>query len=79
MRCVCLTCCVCPLPPLSTVQIKRPYFHIKPLERAQLKNWKEYLDFEVAEGNRERIVFLFERCVIACALYEDFWAKVGIR
>lgn len=55
--------------------IKRPYFHVKPLERAQLKNWRDYLDFEVSEGNSERITILFERCMIACALYEDFWSK----
>ncbi|XP_050173906.1 pre-mRNA-processing factor 39-like, partial [Myiozetetes cayanensis] len=55
--------------------IKRPYFHVKPLERAQLRNWREYLDFEVASGNHERTIVLFERCVIACALYEEFWIK----
>ncbi|XP_064599898.1 pre-mRNA-processing factor 39-like [Liolophura sinensis] len=55
--------------------IKRPYFHVKPLERAQLKNWREYLDFEIENGCNERVVVLFERCMIACALYEDFWLK----
>ncbi|XP_029468338.1 uncharacterized protein LOC115097047 isoform X2 [Rhinatrema bivittatum] len=55
--------------------IKRPYFHVKPLERAQLKNWHDYLDFEMANGSHERCIVLFERCVIACALYEDFWVK----
>jgi len=55
--------------------IKRPYFHVKQLERVQLKNWREYLDAEIADGNHERIVLLFERCLIACALYEDFWLK----
>ncbi|XP_029454333.1 pre-mRNA-processing factor 39 [Rhinatrema bivittatum] len=55
--------------------IKRPYFHVKPLEKAQLKNWKEYLDFEIENGTHERVVVLFERCVISCALYEDFWIK----
>ncbi|XP_051632061.1 LOW QUALITY PROTEIN: pre-mRNA-processing factor 39-like, partial [Manacus candei] len=55
--------------------IKRPYFHVKPLERAQLRNWREYLDFEVASGSHERTIVLFERCVIACALYEEFWIK----
>lgn len=55
--------------------IKRPYFHVKPLERVQLKNWKDYLDFEIANGNHDRVVILFERCVIACALYEEFWQK----
>ncbi|XP_032871270.1 pre-mRNA-processing factor 39-like [Amblyraja radiata] len=55
--------------------IKRPYFHVKPLERVQLKNWKDYLDFEMTNGTNERVLVLFERCVIACALYEDFWIK----
>ncbi|XP_078284321.1 pre-mRNA-processing factor 39-like [Rhinoraja longicauda] len=55
--------------------IKRPYFHVKPLERVQLKNWKDYLDFEITNGTNERALVLFERCVIACALYEDFWIK----
>lgn len=56
--------------------IKRPYFHVKPLERCQLKNWKEYLDFEIEQGDRKRILVLFERCLIACALYDEFWLKL---
>ncbi|EYC15049.1 hypothetical protein Y032_0038g3605 [Ancylostoma ceylanicum] len=56
-------------------QIKRPYFHVKPLEAEQLKNWRLYLDFEIAEGNETRITVLFERCLIACALYDQFWTK----
>lgn len=56
--------------------IKRPYFHVKQLERIQLKNWKEYLDFEIEQGDKKRILVLFERCLIACALYEDFWLKL---
>jgi len=59
------------------LQIKRPYFHVKPLEKAQLKNWKEYLEFEIENGTHERVVVLFERCVISCALYEEFWIKVS--
>lgn len=60
---------------LWLLQIKRPYFHVKPLEKIQLKNWKEYLEFEIENGTHERVVVLFERCVISCALYEDFWIK----
>lgn len=56
--------------------IKRPYFHVKPLERSQLKNWKDYLDFEIEQGDRKRTLVLFERCLIACALYEEFWLKL---
>lgn len=55
--------------------IKRPYFHVKPLERCQLKNWKEYLDYEIEQGEVKRTIVLFERCLIACALYEEFWIK----
>ncbi|KAL1500737.1 hypothetical protein ABEB36_006183 [Hypothenemus hampei] len=55
--------------------IKRPYFHVKPLERCQLKNWQDYLDYEIEQGDQTRIVVLFERCLIACALYEEFWLK----
>jgi len=55
--------------------IKRPYFHVKPLEKSQLKNWKDYLDFEVSQGDHKQIVFLFERCMVVCALYEEFWQK----
>lgn len=56
--------------------IKRPYFHVKQLEKIQLKNWKEYLDFEIEQGDKQRILVLFERCLIACALYEEFWIKL---
>lgn len=56
--------------------IKRPYFHVKPLERCQLNNWKDYLDFEIEQGDRKRILVLFERCLIACALYDEFWLKL---
>lgn len=79
--------------------IKRPYFHVKPLDRAQLKAWHSYLDWEMAEaetaaGNNnneavegdegskqacvaghDRVIILLERCLIACALYEEFWNK----
>ncbi|KAI4904162.1 hypothetical protein NFI96_013819 [Prochilodus magdalenae] len=80
--------------------IKRPYFHVKPLDRAQLKAWHSYLDWEIAEAQaaqevtegtsvegpegsnvnesvagHKRVLILFERCVIACALYEELWDK----
>lgn len=55
--------------------IKRPYFHVKALEKAQITNWKEYLDFEIENGDFDRIIILFERCLIACALYEEMWLK----
>ena len=58
--------------------IKRPYFHVKPLERGQLKNWQDYLDFMKVEMNKEggdltEVEIIYERCLTACALYEEFW------
>ncbi|XP_029518387.1 pre-mRNA-processing factor 39-like isoform X1 [Oncorhynchus nerka] len=94
--------------------IKRPYFHVKPLDRTQLRAWHSYLDWELTElggggekevktetepeamegqeeeqkeekegsksseivaGGDRRVRILFERCLIACALYEEFWTK----
>uniref|UniRef100_G3Q062 Si:ch211-114c17.1 n=1 Tax=Gasterosteus aculeatus aculeatus TaxID=481459 RepID=G3Q062_GASAC len=59
-----------PATPEGTDSIKRPYFHVKPLDRLQLRAWHSYLDWEVAE-----VRILFERCLIACALYEEFWIR----
>ena len=58
--------------------IKRPYFHVKPLEQGQLKNWQDYLDFMKVEmakegGDLTEVEIIYERCLIACALYEEFW------
>ncbi|KAG0369859.1 hypothetical protein BGZ54_008597 [Gamsiella multidivaricata] len=58
-------------------EIKRPYFHVKPMDLPQLTNWRRYLDFEEAEGNVERIRVLYERCLVTCALYEEFWLRYG--
>ncbi|KAJ3587611.1 hypothetical protein NHX12_011208 [Muraenolepis orangiensis] len=95
--------------------IKRPYFHVKPLDRVQLRAWHTYLDWEVSqltadtkdpsqepsqedqvdqeEGSEvtppvqetpeesalptddHRVRVLFERCLIACALYEELWTR----
>ncbi|XP_008325063.1 pre-mRNA-processing factor 39 isoform X2 [Cynoglossus semilaevis] len=92
--------------------IKRPYFHVKSLDRIQLRAWHSYLDWEIAQLNQDtknssqvdpnaastqgseataqspevseetavpkddhRVRVLFERCLIACALYEEFWTR----
>lgn len=47
-------------------EIKRSYFHVKPLDRPQLQNWSKYLDFEEAQNNVERIRALYERCLVPC-------------
>lgn len=55
--------------------IKRPYFHVTELEEDQLENWRKYLDFEEAEGDKTRIIFLYERCLVSCAYYVEFWLR----
>jgi pre-mRNA-processing factor 39 len=55
--------------------IKRAYFHVTPLDPPELENWRRYLDYEEQQGDFERTSFLYERCLIACALYEEFWLR----
>lgn len=35
--------------------IRRPYFHVKPLDEAQLANWHRYLDFTEKEGDLAKV------------------------
>lgn len=56
-------------------EIKRPYFHVTELEHQQLINWRKYLDFEEAEGDFARITALYERCLVACAFYDELWFR----
>lgn len=56
-------------------EIKRPYFHVTELDESQLTNWKKYLDFEESEGEYSRIQFLYERCLVTCAHYDEFWLR----
>jgi pre-mRNA-processing factor 39 len=56
-------------------EIKRPYFHVTDLDEGQLANWRRYLDFEEAEGSYVRTQFLYERCLVTCAIYDEFWLR----
>ncbi|KAI9854568.1 MAG: hypothetical protein M1824_000275 [Vezdaea acicularis] len=56
-------------------EIKRPYFHVTELDEAQLVNWRKYLDFEEVEGAYTRTQFLYERCLVTCAFYDEFWYR----
>jgi pre-mRNA-processing factor 39 len=56
-------------------EIKRPYFHVTDLEESQIVNWRKYLDFEEGEGEYGRVQFLYERCLVTCALHEEFWLR----
>jgi pre-mRNA-processing factor 39 len=56
-------------------EIKRPYYHVLDLDEAQISNWQMYLDYEEAEGDYNRVKFLYERCLVTCANYDDFWSR----
>ena len=56
-------------------EIKRPYYHVTELDDEQLENWRRYLDFEEKQGNYARTKFLYERCLVTCANYEEFWFR----
>ncbi|EHA58311.1 pre-mRNA-processing factor 39 [Pyricularia oryzae 70-15] len=60
---------------LYEAEIKRPYFHVTELEKKELSNWRKYLDFEEAEGSFVRTAFLYERCLVTCAFYDEFWFR----
>lgn len=56
-------------------EIKRPYFHVTELDEGQLANWSKYIDFEESEGSYSRTQFLYERCLVTCAHYDEFWLR----
>lgn len=56
-------------------EVKRPYYHVTELDEPQLSNWRKYLDFEEAEGDYIRAKFLYERCLVTAANYEEFWLR----
>ncbi|XWS47036.1 hypothetical protein CRYUN_Cryun14cG0118800 [Craigia yunnanensis] len=55
--------------------IRRPYFHVRPLNVAELENWHNYLDFIERERDFNKVVKLYERCLIACANYPEYWMR----
>ncbi|CAM8971238.1 unnamed protein product [Rhodiola kirilowii] len=55
--------------------IRRPYFHVRPLNVAELENWNSYLDFIEKEGDLNKVVKLYERCLVACANYPEYWIR----
>ncbi|XP_025640357.1 pre-mRNA-processing factor 39-2-like isoform X2 [Arachis hypogaea] len=55
--------------------IQRNYFHVWPLDDSQLQNWHDYLDFVELQGNFDWAVKLYERCLIVCANYPEYWMR----
>ncbi|PSS02958.1 Pre-mRNA-processing factor like [Actinidia chinensis var. chinensis] len=55
--------------------IQRPYFHVLPLDDNQLENWHRYLNFIERQEDFDWAVKLYERCLIPCAIYPEFWMR----
>ena len=63
--------------------IRRWYFHAKPLDEAQLQNWRDYLAAEIHDAGDDvkrfpAVQLLFERCLIPCAFYAEFWLAYAL-
>ncbi|KAK5107819.1 hypothetical protein LTR62_000633 [Meristemomyces frigidus] len=56
-------------------EIKRPYYHVTELDDTQLDNWRRYLDFEEETRDYARTKFLYERCLVTAANYDEFWLR----
>ncbi|TQE12213.1 hypothetical protein C1H46_002138 [Malus baccata] len=46
-----------------------------PLNSIELENWTNYLDFIEGECDLSKVVKLYERCLIACANYPEYWIR----
>ncbi|ONI10882.1 hypothetical protein PRUPE_4G074100 [Prunus persica] len=57
------------------INIRRSYFHVKPIDVGQLENWHHYLDFVEIQGDFDWAVKFYERCLIPCANYPEFWMR----
>ncbi|XP_076942768.1 pre-mRNA-processing factor 39-1-like [Bidens hawaiensis] len=55
--------------------LRRPYFHVRPLNAAELENWHNYLNFIEGCDDFNKVVKLYERCLIACANYPEYWIR----
>jgi pre-mRNA-processing factor 39 len=62
--------------PFETEALKINYFHVRPLYDTQLSNWAQYLEFEEHQGDHERTVKLYERCIIPCCNYTKFCGTI---
>ncbi|KAL3912868.1 MAG: hypothetical protein SGPRY_008183 [Prymnesium sp.] len=55
--------------------IRRRYFHVKPLDPAELTHWCKYLDWEEATSDLARCVTTYERCLVPCCQSQELWKR----
>ena len=56
--------------------IRRPYFHVKPLDDAQLGNWHRYLDFIEKEGGVDKVCYRHPYSNYICFICKYFTCKL---
>ena len=49
--------------------IRRPYFHVRPLNDAELENWHNYLDFIEREGDFNKVPGLIRVIIFKFLIY----------
>ncbi|KAK3148075.1 hypothetical protein QOZ80_3BG0290280 [Eleusine coracana subsp. coracana] len=55
--------------------VKRTCFSVKPLDDSEIDSWHSYLDFMEAQGDTDKVSAFYERCIISCASYSEFWIR----
>lgn len=56
--------------------LRKPYFHLKPLDVKQLRSCHRHLDLVEMEGDLTVVyVKLYERCLISYIHFLDFWMR----
>jgi hypothetical protein len=58
-------------------RLKRPYFHVRPLDGGQLATWAAYLTAAEAAGDDAATEALYERALVACASYPGARARTA--
>ncbi|KAM9967897.1 hypothetical protein ACTFIW_009181 [Dictyostelium discoideum] len=56
---------------------KRFFFHIQPIDEMTLSVWRSYFNYMESDPSvtQEEVIKLFERCLVPCCYYSEFWLK----
>ncbi|KAL0743712.1 hypothetical protein Bca4012_085225 [Brassica carinata] len=54
---------------------RRLSFHVQPLSVEERENWHNFLDFIESDGELPKVYHMYERCVVSCANYTDYWIR----
>ncbi|KAG2305684.1 hypothetical protein Bca52824_025432 [Brassica carinata] len=54
-------------------------FHVQPLSVEERENWHNFLDFIESDGELPKVYHLYERCVVTCADYPEYWIRASFK